>query len=209
MSGGGVTAPAAPAAVASPVGTLASGAAAPVAAVPVVVLGGSGYVAGEALRLLAGHPHLALAGVASESAGGEPVAEAFPHLAGAFPAVRFTALGDLPRLLATAASTVGADGRVAAICAAPHGVAARRIDELLAAAESAGVSLRVVDLSADFRFAEAAAYEKVYGHPHGAPGRLEQFRCVLPEHADLVAGEPRRAEPRHILGIRGAFQRRW
>jgi N-acetyl-gamma-glutamyl-phosphate reductase common form len=201
VSGGGVPASAAPTASSSPDGTLASNAVAPVAAVPVVVLGGSGYVAGEALRLLAGHPHLALAGVASESAGGEPVAEAFPHLAGAFPGVRFTALGDLPRLLATAA---GADGRVAAICAAPHGVAARRIDELLAAAESAGVSLRVVDLSADFRFAVAAAYEKVYGHPHGAPGRLEQFRCVLPEHAALVAGGAAAAEARHI-GHPGCF----
>jgi N-acetyl-gamma-glutamyl-phosphate reductase common form len=156
--------------------------------VPVVVLGGSGYVAGEALRLLAGHPHLALAGVASESAGGELVAEAFPHLAGAFPGVRFAALGELPCLLAAAAGAEGRDGRVAAICAAPHGAAAKRIDELLAAAESAGVRLTVVDLSADFRFADAAAYEGVYGHAHGAPARLAQFRCGLPEHAVLAGG---------------------
>jgi N-acetyl-gamma-glutamyl-phosphate reductase len=41
-----------------------------------------------------------------------------------------------------------------------------------------------VDLSADFRFAAAADYAEVYGHPHGAPARLASFRCALPEHAD-------------------------
>jgi N-acetyl-gamma-glutamyl-phosphate reductase len=170
------------------------------AAVPVVVLGGSGYVAGEALRLLAGHPHLALAGVASESAAGEPVAEAFPHLAGAFAGARFTAMGDLPRLLAAAAGE--ADGRVAAICAAPHGAAARRVDELLAVAEKEGVRLSVVDLSADFRFADAAAYERVYGHAHGAPARLAQFFCALPEHGALAAGG---APPARHIGHPGCF----
>jgi N-acetyl-gamma-glutamyl-phosphate reductase common form len=72
-------------------------------------------------------------------------------------------------------------------CAAPHGAAAALLDGVLTAAENAGVAARAVDLSADFRFAEAAAYEKVYGHAHGAPGRLASFGCGLPEH---VAGVP-------------------
>ena len=41
--------------------------------VPTIVLGGTGYVAGELLRLIAGHPHLELAGILSDSAPGEPV----------------------------------------------------------------------------------------------------------------------------------------
>ncbi len=187
-----------------------AGAAPPPATVPVMVLGGSGYVAGEALRLLAGHPRLTVAGVLSESQGGQPVGEAFPHLAACYPDVRFTAAGDLARLLDAAAAqaaaadayqsalaagcrSAGAPARaakpvVSAICAAPHGAAAALVDRLLEAAERAGVCVRVVDLSADFRFATAGEYEQVYGHPHGAPGRLAEFGCALPEHAGLAFG---------------------
>ena len=163
-----------------------SGAAGPV---PVLVVGGSGYVAGEALRLLAGHPRLLVAGVVSESQAGQPVAAAFPHLASAYPDLRFHAVEELPRLidLAVAVAADGA-GPLAALCAAPHGAAAKLVDLLLASAERAGARLRVVDLSADFRFAAAADYESVYGHPHGAPDRLAGFRCALPEHADLAFG---------------------
>lgn len=157
--------------------------------VPVLVVGGSGYVAGEALRLLAGHPRLLVAGVLSESQAGQPVAAAFPHLASAYPDARFHAVEELPRLIDLAAA-VAADGAgpLAALCAAPHGAAARLVDLLLAAAERGGARLRVIDLSADFRFAAAADYESVYGHPHGAPDRLAEFRCALPEHADLAFG---------------------
>lgn len=184
--------------------TVRRGAAGPV---PVLVVSGSGYVAGEALRLLAGHPRLLVAGVVSESQAGQPIAEAFPHLASAYPAVRFHAVEELPRLIdlaaevaAAAAGSGGAGaaavgngaaasaGQVAALCAAPHGVAAKLVDLLLASAERAGAPLRVVDLSADFRFAAAADYASVYGHAHGAPDRLAGFRCALPEHADLAFG---------------------
>ena len=48
---------------------------------PTFVLGGTGYVAGELIRLVLGHPQLQLAGVMSDSQPGEPVAKAFPHLA--------------------------------------------------------------------------------------------------------------------------------
>jgi N-acetyl-gamma-glutamyl-phosphate reductase common form len=161
------------------------------ATVPVVVLGGSGYVAGEALRLLAGHPRLRVAGVTSESQAGQDLGAAFPHLASCYRGVRFSAAEELPRLferVAEAAALEAGVGRMAALCAAPHGAAAPLVDALLAAAERAGARLNLVDLSADFRFGSAAEYESVYGHAHGAPGRLEQFRCALPEHADLLFG---------------------
>jgi len=48
-------------------------------ATPAIVLGGTGYVAGELLRLIAGHPRLSLAGILSDSQPGAPVAAAFPH----------------------------------------------------------------------------------------------------------------------------------
>jgi N-acetyl-gamma-glutamyl-phosphate reductase len=174
------------------------------ATLPVLVLGGSGYVAGEALRLLAVHPRLRLAAVVSESQGGQPVAEAFPHLSGSYPELRFSALGDLERLMETVRPA-------AALCAAPHGAAARIVDGLLSTAEHAGVRLTVVDLSADFRFAAAADYERVYGHAHGAPHRLEQFRCGLPEHAGLASceggasGPADQAAPGGHIGHPGCF----
>ncbi|MBV8404052.1 MAG: N-acetyl-gamma-glutamyl-phosphate reductase [Gammaproteobacteria bacterium] len=158
--------------------------------IPAVVLGGTGYVAGELLRLLAAHPRLVLAAAMSESSAGEPVAAAFPHLVCAYPQERFRSEQEVQRLLCE-------EQRPALFCAAPHGVAAGLIDRLLTAAERAGSEPRVVDLSADFRYPSAAAYAAVYPHPHGAPARLEQFSCALPEHL----AQPR---TRHI-GHPGCF----
>ena len=56
---------------------------------PAIVLGGTGYVAGELLRLIAGHPRLDVAAVLSDSQPGAPVAGAFPHLRSAYPELKF------------------------------------------------------------------------------------------------------------------------
>ena len=143
--------------------------------IPAIVLGGTGYVAGELLRLIAGHPHFELAAVMSDSQPGEPVAKAFPHLAGAYPETAFKSQAEIERSIAQLP-------RSALFSAAPHGVSAALIDSLLRAAERAGTKPRVVDISADFRFASAQAYEAVYSHEHGAPGRIRDFTCAVPEH---------------------------
>jgi N-acetyl-gamma-glutamyl-phosphate reductase common form len=145
--------------------------------VPAMVLGGSGYVAGELLRLLSGHPHLRPFATLSESQSGGAVEAAFPHLAGCYPELAFSSREDLPRL-------IGSQETLAVLCAAPHGAAAPLLDGILTEAEKAGTAVRIVDISADFRFADGAAYEKVYGHAHGAPDRLAAFRCALPEHLE-------------------------
>ena len=143
--------------------------------IPAVVLGGTGYVAGELLRLLQAHPNFTLAAVMSDSAPGEPVAAAFPHLASAYPQLRFSSQAQVQEILCGSAQT-------ALFSAAPHGVSAALIDALLTAAEQAGTRPRVVDISADFRYRSAQAYADVYRHPHAAPGRLPQFSCAVPEH---------------------------
>lgn len=143
--------------------------------IPTVVLGGTGYVAGELLRLIAGHPNFALAGVMSDSQPGEPVAGAFRHLAPAYPDERFKTQADIEAIVAR-------EPAAAIFSAAPHGAAAALIDQLLCAAESAGRTPHVVDISADYRYGSAAAYEAVYRHPHGAPARLSSFTCAVPEH---------------------------
>lgn len=149
---------------------------------PVLVLGGSGYVAGELLRLLADHPETGELAVASAGQAGTSVEAAFPHLAGRFTALRFLALEALD-------SWFEGRSEAALLSAAPHGAAAALIDRALTAAENAGTDVTVVDLSADFRFAEGETYRKVYGHPHGAPHRLAAFSCALP---DLVPAVPTR-----------------
>ncbi len=143
--------------------------------IPAVVLGGSGYVAGELLRLLAAHPRFALRAALSESQPGEPIVAAFPHLAGAYGDWRFQTRDEVRTLLTSVP-------RCAVFSAAPHGVSAQLIDSLLEAARAAGTAPRVVDISADFRYRSAGEYERVYAHAHGAPGRLDQFTCALPEH---------------------------
>lgn len=163
--------------------------------VPALILGGSGYVAGELLRLLASHPGLKPAAILSESQAGQKVESAFPHLAGCFPDLAFSDRAGLSRALKELAP-----GPVALFSAAPHGAAAALVDALLAEAAEAGVEVRAVDLSADFRFPEAAAYEAVYGHPHGAPERLSSFACAVPEHlAETPAG------PVQHIGHPGCF----
>ncbi len=61
-------------------------------------------------------------------------------------------------------------------------MAAKLIDGLLTAAEAKGTKPRVIDISADYRYSSAGAYEAVYKHPHGAPNRIAQFSCAVPEH---------------------------
>ena len=148
--------------------------------IPTLVLGGTGYVAGELLRLVALHPRLSLAAAVSDSRPGERLATAFAHLAPVYPDAVFAGGDEAARLIA-------AHPVCAVLAAAPHGVSATLIDRLLAAAAAAGTRPRLVDVSADFRFADPAAYAAVYGHPHGAPARLAEFSCALPEHLARLA----------------------
>ena len=145
------------------------------ARIPTIVLGGTGYVAGELLRLIAGHPNLELAGILSDSQPGEPVAKSFGHPAPVYPDTKFASIEEIEKLVATLP-------RSAVFSAAPHGASAALINRLLTKAEAAGTKPSVVDISADYRFATNEAYAAVYKHDHGAPNRLRQFTCAVPEH---------------------------
>ena len=154
------------------------------AATPAIVLGGTGYVAGELLRLMAGHPALEVTAILSDSQPGAKVSGAFAHLRSAYPDLRFTGLEEIEAL-------VRRTPRCALFSAAPHGAAAALIDRLLGAAEAAGTEVHCVDISADFRYSSAAAYEAVYKHAHGAPARIREFTCAIPEHL-------RKSPTRHV-----------
>lgn len=148
--------------------------------IPALIVGGTGYVAGELLRLVAGHPQLELHGVSSETAAGTLVSAAFPHLAPLLRAEGFITQTDLAARMTAP--------RMALFAAAPHGVSAGVIATLLQAAATRQCKLTIVDVSSDFRFRDAADFQAVYNTPHGAPELLSQFSCALPEHVSGIPG---------------------
>jgi len=145
-----------------------------------VVLGATGYVGGELLRLLSAHPELQLAAAVSERCRGEDIAATFPHLSAAYAGTKFSPFESM-----FAAMDRGAD--VALFSAAPHGESAPLIARALDAAAQRNLRVHVVDSSADFRFARQADYEAVYGSAHGAPDLLADFYSAVPEHAASCA----------------------
>ena len=74
---------------------------------PAIILGGTGYVAGELLRLIAGHPDLEVAAILSDSQPGEPVAGAFPHLRSAYPELEFSGIDTVEAQLRRAPRSAG------------------------------------------------------------------------------------------------------
>jgi N-acetyl-gamma-glutamyl-phosphate reductase len=144
-------------------------------AAPAVILGGTGYVAGELLRLLAAHPYMRVAAILSDSQPGAAIAGSFAHLREAYPELKFSSLEEIEAVLQRNPVT-------ALFSAAPHGVSAGIVDRCLTAAARAGTRVHCVDISADFRYASQEAYETVYKHAHGAPARISEFTCAVPEH---------------------------
>jgi len=131
------------------------------------IVGASGYTGQELLRLLLVHPQVELVAATSRQEAGKPLSAVFPRFR-KLPGVELPFIEPDPDLIA-------ATGAKAAFLALPHGVAA----EIAAALLERG--LKVIDLSADFRLNDAAIYEEFYGHPHPAPGLLEEAVYGLPE----------------------------
>ena len=143
------------------------------------ILGASGYVGGELMRLIASHPAMEVGVAFAASSAGEQAASVHPHLALAYP--------DLPFAAWEPALLIGCDVILAAL---PHGETQRLADELIAP----GVAL--VDLGADFRLDSAAEYERWYGEAHARPELLGSFTYGLPEfHRDRIRNSKRIAAP--------------
>jgi N-acetyl-gamma-glutamyl-phosphate reductase len=143
--------------------------------VKTVVLGGTGYVAGELLRLIAAHPHLQLAAAVSESCDSKPIAATFPHLASAYGETCYVGHDDW-------LATLSPGDKLALFSAAPHCASAALIARSLDIAASKNLAVHVVDSSADFRYPSQLDYEVVYGCEHGAPDLLPEFTSGIPEH---------------------------
>jgi N-acetyl-gamma-glutamyl-phosphate reductase len=134
------------------------------------IVGASGYSGEVLVKLLLRHPRVTLAAVTSRSQAGKPLASVIPSLRGMDRGLTFSdsdpvalAAGDIELFF----------------LALPHGAAATYARALVAAGK------RVIDLSADFRISELAAYQKYYGEHH-APELLPSARFVLPELTPLA-----------------------
>ncbi len=127
----------------------------------VAVVGGAGYVGGELLRLLLGHPEVNVAQVTSDSHVGQPVHRAHPNLRKA------TTLSFVARSALRPADYT--------FLATPHGGSMELVPDLLASGGN------VVDLSADHRLKDVAAYPKYYGRAHPHPELLPEAVYGLPE----------------------------
>ncbi|HEY8754992.1 MAG TPA: N-acetyl-gamma-glutamyl-phosphate reductase [Candidatus Dormibacteraeota bacterium] len=127
----------------------------------VAVVGAAGYSGGELLRLLLAHPHVEVLAATSERLTGRYVHHTHPTLRGRS-ALRFSSRDQLP----------DCDVVVSAL---RHGEAAEAIDLLRERAPL------VIDLSADFRLRDPAAYPRWYGHDHPRPELLGSAVYALPE----------------------------
>lgn len=125
------------------------------------IIGGSGYTGGELLRLLIGHPQIEVQQITSRQFAGKFVHIAHPNLRGAT-MLKFTTLDQLEPC------------DVLFLCM-PHKRAAADIEQY------ASLAAKIVDLSADFRLRDAAAYQEWYAWEHPSPAWLSKFVYGLPE----------------------------
>jgi len=138
------------------------------AQINVSIVGASGYVGGELLRLLLDHPHVHVQQVTSERNAGSFVHFTHPNLRGRTK-LQFVSADELEPcdLL---------------FLGLPHGGAMERIEHF------AGLAGRIVDLSADFRLRNPDDYVRWYGKAHANPAWLAKFVYGLPElHRSEVA----------------------
>ncbi len=144
------------------------------------VLGASGYTGAELLRLLIHHQGVEIALLTAERRAGQHMRQVFPQFSPY----------SLPKLLAIDSVDWNKAALDLAFCALPHATTQRVIEALLASAPGT----KVIDLSADFRLADPAAYARWYGHEHHAPelqkeavyGLSEIYRSSI-KSARLVA----------------------
>ncbi len=142
----------------------------------IAILGASGYTGAELVRLIATHPNMRIMALGANSKAGQRMADVFPHL-------RHLDLPDLQKI-----DEIDFDDIDLCFCALPHATSQEVIRDL-------PKTLKIVDLSADFRLRDPAEYKKWYGNDHAALdcqaeavyGLTEFYRDEI-RNARLVAG---------------------
>jgi N-acetyl-gamma-glutamyl-phosphate reductase len=142
----------------------------------IAIIGASGYTGAELLRLIATHPEMEIAALAANSKAGQSIAQVFPFLRHL----------DLPELVTW--EEIDFSKIDLCFCALPHKTSQEVISKL-------PKTLKIVDLSADFRLRDPEAYTQWYGNAHAAVemqkeavyGLTEFYRDAI-RNARLVAG---------------------
>jgi N-acetyl-gamma-glutamyl-phosphate reductase len=150
--------------------------------VRVAIVGATGYVGSELIRLLSLHPHVRIVGLVGRERQGDPIGGIHPHLA-----TRDLLVYD----------TVPAEAE-AVFLALPHGAVAGRIDEFLDRGQT------VIDLGPDFRLHDPADYPRWYHFDHPRADLLATSVYGLPElhRAELAEIGTR---PGAIVGSPGCY----
>jgi len=146
------------------------------------VLGASGYTGAECVRLLLRHPQVEIALLTADRRAGQAMRDVFPQ---------FSPF-DLPKLVAIEAVDWANCGLDLVFAALPHATTQKVIKDIF----SKNATVKVVDLSADFRLADTAAYARWYGHEHHAPELQKDAVYGLVEmHRERIKGARLVANP--------------
>lgn len=132
--------------------------------VNVGIIGATGYVGIEIVRLLQGHPGVNITSVVSQSFVGQKISDIYPNLKNVFD-MECQNL-DIDKI------TADADVLVTAL---PHGISKEVIPKLIEKGK------RVIDHSGDFRYKSVKVYEEWYGIKHEMPHLLDKAVYGLPE----------------------------
>src|SRR6185437_4179592 len=127
------------------------------------VLGASGYTGADMIRLAALHPGIKITALIAKGHAGQSLAQVFPHLASL----------DLPKLVTS--DEVDWDDVDVVFCGLPHGTAHSEIAKL-------PKSVKIIDMSADFRLRDPKLYAEWYANDHSAPGLIKEAVYGLTEH---------------------------
>ena len=142
------------------------------------IVGGTGYTGVELLRLLAGHPQVALEVITSRAQAGQPVSAIYPNLRG-----HLDLAFSEPDPVALGACDV-------VFFATPNGTAMEMAPELIER------GARVIDLGADFRIRDLDVWSEWYGMTHQCPGLAAEAVYGLPErYREAIRGARLVANP--------------
>ncbi|MDD3115014.1 MAG: N-acetyl-gamma-glutamyl-phosphate reductase [Anaerovibrio sp.] len=147
----------------------------------VSVIGATGYAGAELLRILHNHPEAEVVHITSESHAGEPISDIYPHLRGLYEQ-KLMSMQDI--------ESIGRDSDFVFI-GLPHGHAmkvGRALEQL---------PTRIIDLGADYRFADTSVYEAWYKVPHTHKDALRVYGL-----AELYRDQIRDAK---IIGNAGCY----
>ncbi|EKX98926.1 N-acetyl-gamma-glutamyl-phosphate reductase [Selenomonas sp. oral taxon 138] len=145
------------------------------------IIGASGYAGEELIRLLHGHPNVEIAHLTSERHTGERISTLYSHLLNIYNK-ELESMEDV--------RSIAADSDVLFI-ALPHGHAMK------IAKSVSDLPLRIIDLGADYRFADTSVYEAWYHVDHIDPDADRAYGL-----AELYRDQVRSA---HIIGNAGCY----